>query len=297
MKKVAVLVSTYNGEKYIGAQLDSIINQTYADIDIYVRDDGSSDNTLEVLKKYNKDKKIILMKSNENLGYPEAFYEMMRNVDKHDYYSFSDQDDIWEENKIEIAVNKLNNTKDGKPALFFANYEVTDMNLKHIRNSVGPSEEPGFKYSLFSSLGLGFTYVLNHSAFELVLNNRSVKNITKDVWIGMLVSAFGDVYFDDKCCAKHRRNPGAYSSQDTTFLSIQKDRFRKFFRNDGFKNIKSVIQEFYDIFKDKLKNEEKKTLELFLYGNRLKKIFYPHRLRYDLKDEIMLRIVFLLGKL
>lgn len=296
MKKVAVLVSTYNGEKYIEEQLDSIINQSYKNIDIYVRDDCSKDNTLAILKKLAKEKKIILMKSDKNLGYPEAFYEMLKKA-KADYYAFSDQDDVWEKDKIEIAVNNLNKSNEKVPALFYANYEVTDVDLKHIRYSVGPNRKPDFRYSIFSSLGLGFTYVLNHSAKELVLNKRSVKNITKDVWIGMLISAFGDVYFSDKSCAKHRRNPGAYSSQDTTFISIQKDRVKKFLKNDGFNKVKSVICEFYDMFRDKLKEEDKKTIELFLFGNRLKKMFYPYRLRYDFKDELMLRIVFLLGRL
>lgn len=296
MKKVAVLVSTYNGEKYIEEQLDSIINQSYKNIDIYVRDDCSKDNTLAILKKLAKEKKIILMKSDKNLGYPEAFYEMLKKA-KADYYAFSDQDDVWEKDKIEIAVNNLNKSNEKVPALFYANYEVTDVDLKHIRYSVGPNRKPDFRYSIFSSLGLGFTYVLNHSAKELVLNKRSVKNITKDVWIGMLISAFGDVYFSDKSCAKHRRNPGAYSSQDTTFISIQKDRVKKFLKNDGFNKVKSVIEEFYDMFRDKLKEEDKKTIELFLFGNRLKKMFYPYRLRYDFKDELMLRIVFLLGRL
>ena len=233
-EKVAVLVSTYNGENYIAEQLDSIINQTYKNIDIYVRDDGSKDNTRKILEKYAKEKKIIYIKSNKNLGYPEAFYELMRKAKKSDYYAFSDQDDIWYEDKIERGVEKLRQSDKNTPALFFANYDVCDMNLNHIRTSVGPKKDPGFRYSVFSSLGLGFTYILNHKAKELSLKKRSVKTVTKDVWLGMLASAFGDVYFDPKPCANHRRNPGAYSSQDTKFLSTQKDRFSKFFNGRIF---------------------------------------------------------------
>ena len=301
-EKVAVLVSTYNGENYIAEQLDSIINQTYKNIDIYVRDDGSKDNTRKILEEYAKEKKIIYIKSNKNLGYPEAFYELMRKAKKSDYYAFSDQDDIWYEDKIERGVERLKQSDKDTPALFFANYDVCDMNLNHIRTSVGPKKDPGFRYSVFSSLGLGFTYILNHNAKELALKKRSVKTVTKDVWLGMLASAFGDVYFDSKPCANHRRNPGAYSSQDTKFISTQKDRFSKFFKNDGFKNIYNVIEEFYDMFKDKLKEKDRKMLELFLYRGYnpikyLRKVFYPHRLRYDFKDELMLRCVFIIRKL
>lgn len=302
LKSVAVLVSTYNGEKYIEEQLESILNQTYKNIDIYVRDDMSTDATRDILKKYSNSNKIKLIPSSRNLGYPEAFYELMRVVDEHDYYAFSDQDDVWYSDKIEIGINKLSKSNYPTPALFFANYDVCDMNLNHIRTSVGPKKNPDFKYSLFSSLGLGFTYILNHEAKELILNNRSIKTVTKDVWIGMLISAFGDVYFDAKPCANHRRNPGSFSSQDTNFLTIQKDRFKKFFQNDGFKNIYNVMSEFYHMFHEKLKIEDKKTMEIFLYRGYnplkyFKKIFYTGRLRYDIKDEVMLRLIFLIRKL
>lgn len=301
-KSVAVIVSTYNGEKYIREQLDSIIKQTYKNVDIYVRDDNSKDNTMQILKEYEKEKKIIRLKTTKNLGYPEAFYEIMRNIGKYDYYAFSDQDDVWYEDKIERAVKMLNKTNSKKPTLFFANYEVCDENLNLIRKSVGPKEQPKFNYSLFSSVGLGFTYVLNHEAFELVLNNRSKKNVTKDVWIGMLCGAFGTLCFDSKCCAKHRRNPGAYSSQDTSFFTIQKDRFEKFFKGDGFSYVHNVMLEFYEMFGEKLKLEDKKLMEKFIYKGynpikRIKKVFHKGRLRYDFKDEIMLRIIFLIGKL
>ena len=297
MKKVAVLVSTYNGEKYIASQIDSIINQTYKNIDIYVRDDLSCDTTLKILKQYKKKKKIFLVKSYNHLGYPESFYALMKQIKSYDYYSFCDQDDVWEIDKIEIAVNYLNRSSAAVPTLFFSNYEVTDANLKHIRTSIGPNKKLDFRYSLFSSLGLGFTYVFNDTTRKLILDNRSIKNITKDVWIGMLVSAFGVVYFDKRSCAKHRRNSGSYSSLDTTFISIQKDRFRKFFKDNGFQSIRDIMEEFYMMFYNTLKNTDRKKMELFLYGNRFQKFFYPYRLRYDLRDELMLRIIFLLGKL
>lgn len=301
-KKVTVMVSTYNGEKYIKEQLDSIINQSYKNIDIYVRDDGSKDNTLNILKEYSKQKKIILLESNKNLGYPEAFYEIMRNVKKSDYYAFSDQDDVWYEDKIEKGVKALEESDSTKPALFFANYDVCDMDLNHIRTSVGPKKAPGFRYSLFSSIGLGFTFILNHEALKLISLNRSKKTVTKDVWIGMLCTAFGKAYFDKTPCANHRRNPGAFSAQDTTFMRTQKDRFNKFFKNDGFKNVYNVMSEFYEMFCDRLSTKDKKTMELFLYRgyNPIKyfrKVFYPHRLRYDFKDELMLRMVFIMRKL
>ena len=71
--KVAVVLSTYQGEKYVKQQIDSILNQTYPNIEIYVRDDGSKDNTVEILKQYEKENKIKLFPQ-ENVGFIKSFF-------------------------------------------------------------------------------------------------------------------------------------------------------------------------------------------------------------------------------
>lgn len=301
-KKVAVLLSAYNGEKYIAEQIESILWQDYPNIDLYVRDDCSTDSTLSILEEFEKKGQIILMRGEKNLGYPEGFYELMRTVHDADYFSFSDQDDVWEKDKISRAVKSLNKMDTEKPGLFIANYDICDENLNYIRTSSCLGTRPKFRNSLYACLGLGFTMVLNRSAKEMVINCRSRRSVTKDVWIGMLCSAFGEVVYDKKSCAKHRRNSGAFSAQDTTFVEIQKERFKKFFSADGFGTVYIVMQEFYDTFKSDLKKSDLKELTLLLNQkktliNKIKKILYPHRLRYDWKDEIMLRIIFLMGKL
>lgn len=301
-KKVAVIMCTYNGEAYIDEQIQSILKQTYSNITLYIQDDQSTDSTPRILEKYRNNNKVVIFHSEHNLGYPFAFYDLLSKVTDSDYYSFSDQDDVWNSDKIERAVKLLNKANPSKPAISFANYDVCDENLNHIRTSSGPNRHPDFLYSLYACLGLGFTCVINKTAKDLILNNRSVKNITKDVWMGMCCTAFGDAYFDSKPCAKHRRNPGAFSSQDRTFIQIQKDRFNKFFKNNGLKNIYSVMEEFYEIFNEELPDTIRKQLQFFLNKSinpihRLKKVFYPKRLRYDIKDEFMLRIIFLFGLL
>lgn len=302
MKKVAVLLSSYNGERYIEEQIESILEQTYKNMTLYIRDDCSKDNTASILRKYEGNEKIVILKGEKNLGYPEAFYEMMREIKEYDFYAFSDQDDVWNPDKIESAIKILENSNPDKPCLLFSNYDIVDENLRYIRTSIGPKETPGFNYSIFSSIGLGFTYVLNDKLKKLVLERRSKKTVTKDVWIGMLAAAFGVVEYDSNSTAKHRRNSGAFSAQDKTFLSIQKDRFRRFFLNDGFEYVKNVMDEFYEMFENKMSESDRKMLALFVNRSKnpfhvLKKVCYPKRLRYDIKDEIALRFVFLIGKL
>ena len=119
-KKVAVLISTYNGKKYLKEQLDSILNQTYPNIEIVIRDDGSTDSTLELVKEYQEKHSNIRLKEGTNIGFIKSFFKLLEMADA-DYYAYCDQDDIWLENKIELAVNALNQADNTKPNMAFGN--------------------------------------------------------------------------------------------------------------------------------------------------------------------------------
>lgn len=301
MKKVAIIMSTYNGERYIEEQLKSILNQTYKNIDIYIRDDCSTDGTVGIIEKYTSCPRLHFTKGNKNMGYPEGFYYLMSQDIEADYFSFSDQDDVWEPEKIERAVYNLDRMDKDIPLLYFSAYELCDQYLNHIKILPNIKFTPNFRNSLFQCLALGYTMVMNKKAKDICANKRSVKTISKDVWIGMICSGLGEVYFDNTSCAKYRRNDGAFSVSDTNFLSVQKVRFYKLFKNNGFKNINRILTEFFEVFGDELPEKRREELELFLpqkYSVRkvVKKIFYPYRLRYSITDEVMLRIMFLLGK-
>lgn len=111
MLKVNILMSTYNGEKYIEEQIQSILNQEEVIIKLYIRDDGSTDNTVKIIESFNKEN-IVLFKMS-NIGWKKSFLELTKLVEYHDdeYYAFSDQDDVWKKNKISIAINYLEEKK------------------------------------------------------------------------------------------------------------------------------------------------------------------------------------------
>lgn len=104
-KQIAILLSTYNGEKYISQLIESLLNQTSKDFTIYVRDDGSTDSTISIINDYSfKNDNIIVIESNNNLGSKYSFLELLRIIDS-DYYMFCDQDDIWLPFKVECTLN------------------------------------------------------------------------------------------------------------------------------------------------------------------------------------------------
>ena len=103
-KEVVILISTYNGEKYLAEQLDSLLNQTYQNIKIFIRDDGSKDKTIDIIKEYQKKSEKIFLTEGKNIGFINSFFELLKLSNNADYYAYCDQDDVWMEDKIERAV-------------------------------------------------------------------------------------------------------------------------------------------------------------------------------------------------
>ena len=135
--KVAVMMASYNGEKYIGCQIDSILNQTYDNIELYVRDDGSTDGTRDILADYAaKHANVHVILGEKNLGYPGCFYALTDRTDiEADYYAFSDQDDMWYEDKIARAVEVLEGQEQSGVLSYYAGYDICDGELNKVRAS------------------------------------------------------------------------------------------------------------------------------------------------------------------
>lgn len=123
---VSVLLSTYNGEKYIRQLVDSVLGQEGVDVKLQVRDDGSTDETLNILASYHDSR--IKIYTGENLKPAKSFLELLRICEPSNYYAYCDQDDYWYPNKLITAVNELQ--KYQEPALFMSTYEVVDKNLE-----------------------------------------------------------------------------------------------------------------------------------------------------------------------
>ncbi len=125
-EKVDVLMATYNGEKYLKEQIDSILNQTYQNIHLIISDDCSTDGTRNILKEYEENEKITVFYQENNQGYVKNF-EFLLNQVTSELYMFADQDDFWLPEKIEKSVEKLQKEN---LDLVFGDLEVVDENLK-----------------------------------------------------------------------------------------------------------------------------------------------------------------------
>ena len=133
-EKVDVLLATYNGEKYLKEQIDSILNQTYQNINLIISDDNSNDSTRKIIEEYKKiDNRIKTYLQDKNLGYIKNFEFLLTKVESN-YYMLSDQDDVWLPEKIEKSMKTL---KEKNADLVFGDLEVVDEKLNTIYPSFG----------------------------------------------------------------------------------------------------------------------------------------------------------------
>lgn len=217
MRKVAVIMSTYNGEKYIIQQIESILHQKKVEVELFIRDDGSSDGTLSILKKISRSN--IHVTSGNNIGACASFIVALENVsDDYDYYAFSDQDDIWDEVKLLAAINILDKFDDNVPNLYYSNLNYVDNELNSL---VRPKEKQckDFRFSLVRSVFPGCTMVFNKRSLKLIKKYHPKSPIMHDQLIFQIVSGVnGNIYFDENSYINYRihgNNVSDYKSSKT----------------------------------------------------------------------------------
>lgn len=297
--KVNVLISTYNGEKYLKEQLDSILIQTYQNIDIYVRDDGSKDGTISILKEYEKAGKIHFLQG-KNVGFIDSFFTLLKDCDEAEYYAFCDQDDVWLEDKIKRAVTMLEeNKEESLPILYYSNYDFYDTNMTFQSHAIN-KKKPSFLNCLVECINLGMTTVINENARNIAIKNLPSFCEGHDWWLYMICEGMGKVLYDETVTAKHRLHESNTSECGKNFISLQIHRIKSLFQENYFKTIHKQIQEYATYFLEDLSKENQEILKLFniekfRYRNQLKKLCYPKRYRQVWTDEIMIRFMFLIG--
>ena len=297
MKSVAILLSTYNGEKYIQEQIDSLLAQTYKNIKIFVRDDGSTDNTINVLKKYGN--KITLI-NGKNVGIIESFKKLLANSGTFDYYSFCDQDDIWEKNKIEIAIQKFNNCNCDIPVLYASSYDVYDANMNFLYSAKN-KKNISFVNSLFETISPGMTMVFNKNARDILLETLNKNCDLHDSWLYKVCAGLGKVIYDSEKSVKYRRYEGTFTVTKNGFISNLKWNFNYFINGNHWNKTYKLLNYYKQCFYDKLDNDSKNLISLFTTKKsilkQIKKIFYRKRFKDSILSEIKLRFMFLIWKI
>ncbi|MCC4482224.1 glycosyltransferase family 2 protein [Limosilactobacillus reuteri] len=208
---VAILMSTYNGAKYLKDQLQSIINQSYSNWHLYIRDDGSSDETVEIIKSYaKKDSRIsIIHDTLGNIGSVRSFFYLLEQVDSN-FYMFSDQDDYWKQDKIQksILLLKQHNHK-RKPICVYTNLQIVDDNLEGNELLLTKTWQD-FPKLFFTNNLYGCTMLFNNFLKEKIKFDRlNYDNIyVHDWWLALVCAIFGEIYYLDEPTILYRQHYG-----------------------------------------------------------------------------------------
>lgn len=303
MKKhsVAVLLATYNGAKYIREFLDSLVAQTYADFKMMVRDDGSTDGTLEIIRSYSPRIEIAFIEANVRLGPAKSFFELLTHAgDDYDFYFFADQDDCWHKSKINRAVAALATEKE-LVALYCSRMDYVDENLRHISYSRVP-RRLAFENALVENIATGCTVAINQTARQLILTNLPNKVIMHDWWIYLIAMSFGKVIYDEFPTIKYRQHDSNVLGASTNLLQDMQRKFARFVMKDGgVFSLTSQAEELMRCFSWRMSKQQLASLSSLTDAKngfflRLKLAINPVFFRQSRFDSIILKLLFILGR-
>lgn len=213
-KQVAILLCTYQGQQYLAEQLDSYASQSYTHWDLWVSDDGSKDQTRSILQTYKekwRGEHQIAVFDGPKKGFAANFLSLLcQESIQGDYFSFSDQDDIWRPEKIECAVQWLDKVPTEVPALYCSRTQLVDENNMDIGCSPLFQRPPHFKNALVQNIAGGNTMVFNRAARALLLQaGPHVDVVAHDWWVYQVISACGGmVHYDSRPALRYRQHGG-----------------------------------------------------------------------------------------
>lgn len=263
--RVAILLSTYNGEKYLAAQLESLVSQEYQNWEIHASDDGSTDRTLEILESYRErlgtDRLSIYR--GPGRGFAANFMSLVRREEiQASYFAFCDQDDIWAKEKISTAVRCLD---EGElvPALYCSRTRLVDQNGVEMGYSPLFPGRPCFESALVQSIAGGNTMVLNSPARQLVSRTPvTLSIVSHDWWAYLLVSGSGGrVHYDPTPQVDYRQHANNLMGSNRR-LSERLSRLKKMF--DGtFRAWTTANLAALECFRQELTVEHLKRLDMF----------------------------------
>ena len=229
--RVAVVIGYFDGQDYVCDQLRSILDQSHSAVNIYLCDDKSEPRFSFDGLRLDADQlsQISIGVRPSNIGFTNNFLNALGSIpDDFEYFAFSDQDDIWHQDKLERALAALAKAPTEKPALYCARTEIVDSTCEHtLGYSPRFNKTPSFANALVQNIAGGNTMVFNRAARDLIINPTVDANVVShDWWCYQIVSgAGGYVVYDPELCLKYRQHAnnlvGANTSWRARFLRIR----------------------------------------------------------------------------
>lgn len=266
--KLIVLMSTYNGEKYIREQLDSLLSQDLRPDKIFVRDDGSTDETVNILEEYASENRIVEYYYGSNMGPAKSFFDLINKCEEADYYALCDQDDVWFKDKLSRAVSLLEKEDSSVPLLYCSKYTLTDKDLNPIDSNVSSLYNfSDFAHSLIYHTAPGCTFVFNNEARKKIvkydLNNNYY--LIHDAIIHKVVCLFGKMILDNESHMYYRQHGDNEIGMNANNFKVFVGRVIRFL-NGKIKNYRSKsAQTLLNVYGNECDKDKKELLEIVAY--------------------------------
>ncbi len=282
---VCVLLSTYNGEKYLETQLDSLLKQEGVNLSVFVRDDGSTDKTVEIITEYKNKYSNIYFEKGSNVGFVQSFWTLLLNSKGFDYYAFCDQDDYWKPEKLVSAIKMLDKNI---PMLYTSNVVSVNNDFEVLKEKGFPFEGVlSYADSLQRPVLPGCTFVWNDLLHQ-ELKKYHGPHVAHDWSVYKIASAIGEVVYDENSYILYRIHGNNTIGIDSLFTRIKKKMNR--FITDQYKNVKSdTAKAILDTYS--LSNEKRQVTNYFANYRKYPSYFFK-LMRY--KEYRNLNFIFLL---
>lgn len=249
--KVNILLSTYNGERFLEEQIRSIQAQTYTDWTLFIRDDGSTDGTVALIQQFVKeDQRIEFINENDrrNLGVIKSFHTLLM-YQKADFYFFSDQDDRWLKDKLALTLEKAKEEDTSQPLMIYTDLKVVTQDLEVIYESMIRTQSHHANTQLVQELTentvTGGTSLINHALAELWKGDEEI--VMHDWYLALLAAAFGKLVYIDVPTQLYRQH-----SDNVLGARTLSKRFKKWVRPHTL----------FAVYWDLIKNSQKQARHL-----------------------------------
>jgi glycosyltransferase involved in cell wall biosynthesis len=268
---ISVAIATYNGEKYLQEQLDSILTQTLKPDEIIVCDDRSTDETVAILEKYRQAGLLTYYVNESRLGFIGNFKRAVSLTREDNYVALSDQDDIWLPEKLQAAAEVMRKLDDGRrPAMVYSDLVFVDQDKNLLnpsfRNELG---QDGYRHCLDTLLFGGFvngcTMLMDPLMRKYFATIPDKSTLIHDTWIALIAYTFGHAGIVPYSLIHYRK----HAANATNVSGFQrKNRFQKlkeelsmaFKNNDMFEDHFACVQEFYETFHENLSDDQKRLI-------------------------------------
>lgn len=279
---VAILMSTYNGAEFLEAQLNSILHQTDKSWHLYVRDDGSTDDTVKILRKFARNYSQITFVNDHNItniGVVRSFMTLLKQTNA-EFYMFSDQDDYWLPEKVAHTKKRMmEQPYDDQPVCVHTNLKIVDRSLNgnKLMNEAIPWHS--FLKETFNNCITGCTLMINQQLKEFIdFDSLNYSNIyMHDWWLGMIGAAFGRlVYLNEATILYRQHGNNVVGSSKKTIVTMLHRIFDQSFDVGEFRKVIRNCIEFNNNYGNKLSGINKKYIRE--YALLAKKSSFLHNL-------------------